>query len=386
MIEQKMVFFKNDQILREWLAKNFQEDLEALQPGKVWVACSGGLDSTALLWCLVQVRREALRPFELGILHVNYGLRAEESDGDEAFVRKVAQEWGVHCEVLRVSPEQRPVGAKGIQEWARDLRYAWFRKITGDKDLIALAHHYDDLVETALMRICRGAGPAHLLGMRRLVDRFWRPLLEYGRADLETLVAQQNIAFRVDSSNLKLTYARNRVRLEVLPALEALYPGVRKNLLSLAQDCRELMDYGLVALAGESSSREDEQLSPPRVLQMQAIERELRNLGYAGRVSRAQLIQLAEAKVQGGSLVMELDAQTKLSVRAGHIQDLSPIWPCSERWKQYRTSLLGRSGLAKFTGASWYHDAGSLEPSSGMIDNEERGKSLGLPYREPDDE
>src|SRR3954467_14199391 len=87
-------------------------------PSKIWVACSGGLDSSVLLFML-DVLQRAQPEFDLAVLHVNYALRGAESDRDEAMVRNQAQKYGRELRVLKVDPRQHPPQKTGIQEWAR---------------------------------------------------------------------------------------------------------------------------------------------------------------------------------------------------------------------------------------------------------------------------
>jgi tRNA(Ile)-lysidine synthase len=183
-----------------------------LQPGeRLGVAVSGGADSIALLSAL-----HALSRFQLTALHVNHGLRGAESEADEQFVRAFARELGVGVLVYRAVLPAGNVEASG-----RQARYSWFRELLaqGAVDRIATAHTASDQAETVLFRFLRGAGTAGLAGVRPCADGVVRPLLDVTGEDVRRYLRGRGIAWREDSSNGDLRFARNRIRHELLPAL-----------------------------------------------------------------------------------------------------------------------------------------------------------------------
>ncbi len=183
----------------------------------VLVACSGGADSTVL----AHLFEKSGQPFALA--HVNFGLRGDESDGDEVFVKKLAERFGVPFFSKKVDAKTEAERAKkGIQETARDLRYAFFTELLETKkfDWLAAAHHLDDNLETLLLNLARGgAGLRGLRGMLpvRAEKRLIRPLLETKRAEIEVFALENGISWRHDCSNDSDDYARNFVRHRVLP-------------------------------------------------------------------------------------------------------------------------------------------------------------------------
>lgn len=192
------------------------------------LACSGGLDSMALahlLW-------KAGISFELA--HVNFGLRGEESDGDEAFVRAWAKERNlpVHIHQAQTKKIAENQGIS-IQMAAREIRYHFFEEIRNQNQLagIVLAHHEDDQLETIFLNLVRGTGIEGLYGMSEQRGWLIRPLLPFSRAQLESYMAVVKQTWREDRSNATSDYKRNKLRHSGLPALYNLEPDTRQNLL-----------------------------------------------------------------------------------------------------------------------------------------------------------
>ncbi len=209
---------------------------------RILVAVSGGPDSVALLSVLT-----ALAPsWELALraVHINHGLRGMESDEDAAFVADLCNRLGVELVSERVPLTGPAVRRKGrsLQEDAREARYAAMTRVATVHrvDKIALGHTADDQAETLMMWMLRGAGTAGLAGIpptRRPL--FTRPLLDVSRAEILTYLEAQDLAFRVDSSNAKALYLRNRIRHELLPALKRFNPRVLEVLKRQAEILRE---------------------------------------------------------------------------------------------------------------------------------------------------
>ena len=204
-------------------------------------AVSGGPDSVALLAVLA-----ALAPSKrltLSALHVNYGLRGEESDEDERFVSRLCAQLDVPLTCERVDLSRLPGGhGASLQVRAREARYAALQRAAAalGASRIALGHTADDQAETLLMWTLRGAGASGLGGIRPLRDAvFVRPLLDVGRADVLAYLKAKGLSFRTDSSNAKSLYLRNRIRHEVLPMLKRFNPSVVEALTRQADILRD---------------------------------------------------------------------------------------------------------------------------------------------------
>lgn len=217
-----------------------------LKPGtRVAVGLSGGADSVALLRALFA------RSAELGLVlhaaHLHHGLRGAEADADLAFCRKLSTDLRIpfheaHVDTqseARANPETGKA-AETIEEAARRLRYAWFRRLlsAGDLDLVATAHTLDDQAETVLARFLRGAWTEGLAGIHPALEfpegRILRPLLATTRAQVEEYLHSLGQQWCEDSSNRHLTYTRNRIRHQLLPLLETWNPRLREHLAQMA--------------------------------------------------------------------------------------------------------------------------------------------------------
>ena len=200
-----------------------------LTPGdRVGVAVSGGADSVALLHLLHRLRSRFA--IELLVLHVNHGLRGEESDADEEFVRSQAASLGLKAVVINGHPQPG-----NIEQEARDIRRAFFQRAKADHNLhrIALGHTQSDQAETVLFRLLRGSGLAGLAGMRPVTnDSLIRPLLASSRGDVREWARAEGIPWREDSSNTSLAFTRNRIRQETLPSLSQAYNPQLETLLA----------------------------------------------------------------------------------------------------------------------------------------------------------
>jgi len=208
---------------------------------KVFVACSGGPDSVALLH-LLKTLEEPLK-LRLGVLHYDHGLRGRSSQADLQFVRRLAQKLQVpFYSAAAVSLRKKAKSKKqSLEEAAREERYAFFIRTAKKKGLkkIALGHTQDDQAETVLMRLIRGTGLRGLAGIRRTLQmpgfKGVRPLLDFTKAELLQWLSAERIAFRVDASNETDIYERNKIRQLFLPWLKReIHPRVTETLARLA--------------------------------------------------------------------------------------------------------------------------------------------------------
>lgn len=182
---------------------------------RVGVAVSGGADSV----CLLHVLRELApgRDLRLTVLHLDHGLRGEESRADAEFVRSLAASLGLPALIRQVT-----LAPGNIEQSGREARLDFFRGLiaSGSVDRVALGHTRRDQAETVLFRFLRGAGTAGLAGIRPVTsDGMVRPLLETGREEIESWLRVRGIPWREDSTNVSPAFARNRIRHDLLPQL-----------------------------------------------------------------------------------------------------------------------------------------------------------------------
>lgn len=217
--------------VKNWIAAN-----HLLAKGdKVLVACSGGPDSLALLHVLFQLRQEY--DLYLAVAHVDHMLRGEEAREDARFVGNFCEKLGVACyqTAINVAEYSKETG-RSVEETARLLRYAYLRKTAQDAGIgkIATGHHRDDQAETVLLNLLRGAGSSGLAGMQPTENDIIRPFLAISREDIEAYCDEYKLKPRIDSTNAHTDYTRNRIRLELLPALEKYNPNIKAALYRTA--------------------------------------------------------------------------------------------------------------------------------------------------------
>lgn len=296
---------------------------------------SGGRDSV----CLLDVAAALCGAENVWALHVNYGLRSD-SDGDEAHCRELCQRLRVEIEVVRAARE--PNASGNLHAWARELRYASARELAGRHDaLIAAGHTATDQVETILYRLAASPGRRALLGMPASEGGLVRPLLGLTREATTAYCLERSLPWREDESNDLPRYARARVRNRLLPALDAVHPAARANILRTAHLLREeteLLDALVDAeLAGELSIAVARLAElPPALARLavvrlaedaagayipQAGERVAEIVALGGRRGRAELHigGLAGAVVEGGRLRIErIEPRPQSVPGAGH--------------------------------------------------------------------
>jgi len=209
--------------------------------GRVLVGVSGGADSMALLQVLAALQGECA--LTLVAAYVDHGLRPDETPAEWACVREAARGLGIEC--ARMAVDVRATAARrklSLEHAAREERYRAFAALTTQwtTDWLAVAHTADDQAEEVLLRLFRGGGRKALAGMRLRSGHLIRPLLGIRKAELLAYLHERGIAHCRDSSNDDHRFLRNRIRLDLLPLLEAEFdPGIRSALLKTAANLGE---------------------------------------------------------------------------------------------------------------------------------------------------
>ncbi len=215
------------------------------------VAVSGGMDSMFLLYYLVDKKHK------LAVAHCNFGLRGDESDGDEELVKSYCETNNIRFHVKHFETELfSKTNGISIQMAARDLRYHWFNELceTEKYTKIITAHHKTDNAETILLNLIRGTGLKGLEGIAEISNNKIRPLLCLSRDEIERSVKALGINYRDDSSNLSDKYYRNRLRHHVLPQLMAINPSFENTLKANADIVKQ--SNGFVAHFIETIKKE----------------------------------------------------------------------------------------------------------------------------------
>jgi tRNA(Ile)-lysidine synthase len=185
---------------------------------RVAAAVSGGADSVVLLYMLQ--RFSGPLGFTLSAVHINHHLRGEESDGDERWVRALADDLGIELQVFH---EPVTDSSGNLEQAARDARRRVYgRLLAGGAARVALGHTRSDQAETVLFRLLRGTGLKGLCGMQWVTpDGLVRPLLGLSRQEIRRWARANSIEWREDSSNTDLRFSRNYLRHDLLPRIES---------------------------------------------------------------------------------------------------------------------------------------------------------------------
>lgn len=289
-------------------------------------AVSGGADSMALLHVLHRLSTQGA--FRLVAAHLHHGFRLEESDREAELVRRFVAQLGLPFEYHRADvPANAKERGMNAQAAAREVRYRFLAETAAsfDAQVIALAHHQDDQAETVLLHMLQGAGTTGLAGMAISRNehslRHIRPFLRIPKQEIMAYVQQQAIPYCMDSSNLSRDYERNRLRLDVMPALLSFNPSLPQALSRMADILRDedaYMEAAAAALEARIVSREagrctalrTQFLAEPVALQRRLIKLILNYLAQDPRFSDYGKIELIRTAIEGDtpSLTLSLGA------------------------------------------------------------------------------
>lgn len=193
----------------------------------VLLAVSGGMDSVTM--CELFYRAG----YRFAMAHCNFRLRAKDSDGDEVFVKQLAKRYNVPIHSVAFDTTEYATENKfSIEEAARNLRYDFFDKLIEQHkySCVATAHHRDDAIETFFLNLMRGTGIVGLHGILQKNGKIIRPLLCFGRDEIENFIRVNNLEYRTDSTNATLDYKRNKVRHLLVPLFRDLAPAFDKTM------------------------------------------------------------------------------------------------------------------------------------------------------------
>lgn len=241
-----------------------QENRLICRGDRIMAAVSGGADSVCLFLVLLELADSM--DFSLEVVHVEHGIRGEESLRDAEFVRNLCRQKGIRCRICAADvPKTAREEHMGLEEAARKLRYQAFERVVSETDSenpsgnsdsgkphvrrakIALAHHMEDNAETVLFRLARGTGIAGLGGIQPMVTRkeltCIRPLLGVSRKEIEAWLGERGQAFCTDATNSDVDFARNRVRMQILPELSCVNDRAVEHIQETAAQLSEIWDY-----------------------------------------------------------------------------------------------------------------------------------------------
>lgn len=203
---------------------------------RILIALSGGVDSVVLSHLMCRAN------YKISLAHCNFHLRDEESNRDEAFVRRWAKENNIPLFVKEFDTYQYMKENKlSLEMAARDLRYNWFNSLLESEGFTCLctAHHLDDSIETFFINLLRGTGIAGLHGIKVKNDKIVRPLLFATREEILSYAKQNNISYVEDSTNSETKFTRNKIRHNLFPVLREINPNFE---FALKKDIEYLND------------------------------------------------------------------------------------------------------------------------------------------------
>ncbi len=320
----------------------------------VVVALSGGLDSVVLLHLL----KFSAHHRSLAAAHFDHGMRPNSAE-DAAWVAGLCRAWEVPLVTGRARAHLRS------EAEARRARYEFLEAAAPADALIATAHHLDDQAETVLFRAARGSGLRGLAAILPRRGRIVRPLLPFARAELEAYARAARLRWRDDPTNRSAAYARNRIRADVLPALERAVPGARRALARLAGHARAaegawdgLLDelVSSVLLRHHERSVEvarERLLAYPSEVQGRILRHLLRRHGFApGRAGTEAAVEFITSGASGsrraltGGVELEREFE-RIVVRWGSVAA-----PPADRTVTIEGAVTG-AGEAVLSGARW---------------------------------
>lgn len=208
--------------------------LSAQHTSHIHVAVSGGPDSLALARLLTRYGRKVGDPARLRILHIDHGWR-KESARDARAVEKFAKQWGISFRLIRAGARAKPQRGQSWEDAGRAFRKQAFRKLTGAGHLVLTAHTADDLAETVLWRLLTGTSATHGAGILADDDGILRPLLGVRKRELLAFLQEERLKPLKDLTNLDPRFLRTRLRQDVFPELEKIFPRAVEHLGGLAR-------------------------------------------------------------------------------------------------------------------------------------------------------
>lgn len=240
----------------------------------ILTAVSGGADSVALLYSILELKEKLL--LTVSVCHINHNLRGEESDKDAKFVENL-------CDMLSLpffyysEDVKAKQGNLTLEEAARNIRYSLLYKAAKkcEANKIALGHNKNDNAETIILRLCRGTGLKGLCGIPHTRKgqnntTIIRPLIEADRTSIESYLNEKGIPYRTDISNFDTTFYRNRIRQDLIPIMQQINPQVINQIVKnsqLLQEDEDLLEV-LTTEAIENCTIEENTLAIPNLLKL----------------------------------------------------------------------------------------------------------------------
>jgi tRNA(Ile)-lysidine synthetase-like protein len=242
-------------LTREVISFLKSQNLKLPLSSHILIAVSGGSDSIGLAHLLVHFGRRIVPRSQISLLHVNHGWRAKESDADEDFVNDLGKRWKIPVIVHRLDPLKNHNSKKSWEDEARGFRKEIFACEAAKRDsaLVFTGHQADDQAETLLWRLFTGAAETHGGGVAFHHGVEMRPFLTCRKALIKNYLLEVDQSYREDATNQSDRFMRARMRSQLMPAIEKLFPRAIEHLVRLALSAQ----VGIDKLTLESSEAKD---------------------------------------------------------------------------------------------------------------------------------
>ena len=286
---------------------NLGECLKSKKP--IIVALSGGADSVCLAHLLWKEKQS-----QIVLAHFNHHIRAE-SDLDENVAQNLAKKLELPIEIGHwEQPEKSELKA-------REARYKFLRKIQKqyNAQAICLGHHQDDQVETILFNFLRGTGLSGLGGMPFFENEILRPLLNCTKVEILAYCQENDLEFCTDQTNFETTYARNKLRLEIMPELQKINPNLSKTLLQNAEiyrDLKDLLNEEIQPFLNQKKINLKDFLALAKAVQTELIKEKIKNYTEPSFKKIEEIMRIIQGGV--GNKFKQFDG-IKISVNGGEI-------------------------------------------------------------------
>ncbi len=239
------------------------------------LAVSGGVDSMVL----AELFRFSDLKFQ--VAHMNYHLRNEDSNLDQKLVADFCKRHQIPFHLYDVSEkDQRPENS--IQNWARDLRYQFFRQVQEKEnlDFLVTAHHLNDQLETFIINLSKASGVRGLSGIPQNGNEIIRPLLDFSKEEIYDFAKEHQIDFREDQSNQKTDYLRNKIRHHIVPELEKINPDFLTNFSRSIQFIQQAKDFISDSVDGKIELLKTNSNDTPIIIDKQKFSEESELIRY----------------------------------------------------------------------------------------------------------
>lgn len=285
-------------IIKELRTVNLKPPIDS----HILIAVSGGPDSVALAHLLVHYGRRVVDPERIILFHFNHRWRGRQSSADRQWLKRLAKKWGVKFLAAQSKQLPRSTSREAEAHFLRQEAFDWACQQTGAR-WVFTAHHQDDQAETVLWRWMTGSRPQQSQGILPRAGRVLRPLLNIRKQDLLAYLQEESQDYRLDSSNQDLRHLRNRIRAELMPVLETLFP---RSVQRLAGEARE---------SWQIKQNCQKRIGQVKLLQSQKWQQDLHqilhSLGAGRHLRRENWMEIR--KMQHGAKAAQLPAGWRLS-------------------------------------------------------------------------